>query len=83
MKELLPLCAGLAAGGFLRLLVQSARLRSALAPVLCLPAGALVSFVNGELSGNLWSLFVSVDAVLVWLGAVAVLGPSLLRRRIA
>jgi len=42
-----------------------------------------VSFVNGELSGNLWSLFVSVDAVLVWLGAVAVLGPSLLRRRIA
>lgn len=83
MKELLPLCVGLAAGVSLQTLVGSGRLRSVLLPGVCLPTGALVSWVNGELSGNLWPLFVSVDAVLVWLGAVAVLGASLLRQRMA
>jgi hypothetical protein len=82
MKELLPLCAGFAVGGCLSF-VRSARLRTALLPAACVPVGASMSWVNGELGDRLWPLFVSFDALLVWLGAVSTLFAWSLRRRMA
>ena len=70
MKELIPFGAGLLLGGWLAT-VQSVRLRAILLPVLCVVVGAAASWLNGELQSRWWALFVSVDAVLVWLGAVA------------
>jgi hypothetical protein len=69
MKELIPLCAGLVVGGNLAL-VRSARLRTILLPVLAVLVGGLASWVNGELESRWWALFVSFDALVVWLGAV-------------
>jgi hypothetical protein len=70
MKELIPFGAGLLVGGWLAT-VRSIRLRAILLPVLCLILGAAASWVNGELQGRWWGIFVSVDAILVWLGALA------------
>lgn len=69
MKELIPLCAGLVVGGSLSSL-RSAQLRAILLPVLSLVVGALASWLNGELGSRWWALFVSFDALLVWVGAV-------------
>lgn len=69
MKELIPLCAGLVLGASLAL-VPSARFRAVLLPVLSVVLGALASWLNGELGTRWWALFVSFDAILVWLGAV-------------
>ena len=70
MKELIPFGAGLLVGGWLAT-IPSIRLRAILLPVLCLILGAAASWVNGELQGRWWGIFVSVDAILVWLGALA------------
>ena len=70
MREVIPLFAGLLVGGGLAL-VRSQRLRAVLLPVLCVVVGGAASAVNGELQSEWWALFVSFDAVLVWLGAVA------------
>ena len=70
MKELIPFGAGLLVGGWLAT-ISSVRLRAILLPVLCLILGAAASWVNGELQGRWWGIFVSVDAILVWLGALA------------
>ena len=70
MKELVPFCAGLVVGGGLAM-IRSVRLRRVLLPVLAVVVGALASWVNGELGSRWWALFVSFDALLVWLGAVA------------
>jgi hypothetical protein len=69
MKELIPLFAGLLVGSGLAL-VRSTRLRAVLLPVLSVVVGAAASWVNGELQSQWWALFVSFDALLVWLGAV-------------
>jgi hypothetical protein len=69
MRELIPLFAGLLVGGGLAL-VRSMRLRAVLLPVLSVVVGAAASWVNGELQSRWWALFVSFDALLVWLGAV-------------
>jgi hypothetical protein len=69
MREVIPLFAGLLVGGGLAL-VRSMRLRAVLLPVLSLVVGAAASWVNGELQSHWWALFVSFDALLVWLGAV-------------
>jgi hypothetical protein len=82
MKELVPLFAGLVAGGYLSVL-RSTRLRTILLPVVSVVLGALASWVNGELESRWWALFVSFDALVVWLGAVTafVLVPRLRARQ--
>jgi len=81
MQELFPL----AAGALIGLVVQrmrAPRLRAGVLVVLCLVFGALASYVSGEL-GESWG-FVSIDAVLVWAGALAaVVAVALWRRRTA
>jgi hypothetical protein len=52
-------------------------------PLVCVPVGALMSWVNGELGSGLWPVFVSLDAILVWAGAVLALAALAARRRIA
>jgi hypothetical protein len=80
MKELLPFCAGLAVGGSFALLGPF-RGRTLLLALSCVVVGAMMSWVNGELGGSLWPVFVSFDAILVWAGAgVAALVVSLRRR---
>lgn len=79
MKELLPFCAGLAVGGLFTF--RPLRGRPILLPLVCVPVGALMSWINGELGGSLWPLFVSFDAILVWAGAgVAALAFTVRRR---
>ena len=81
MKELLPFCAGLVTGcglAFVRPMVRWFGL-----PVACLPLGALMSWINGELSSGWWPVFVSIDALLVWAGAVLALAVFAARRRVA
>jgi hypothetical protein len=67
MKEFLPFALGIAAGYELSL-VDRQRLRTVATVVAALAGGACASAVNGELTGSLWPLFVSVDALLVYLG---------------
>jgi hypothetical protein len=67
MKEFLPFAVGIAAGYVLSF-IDSQPLRAAATVVLALVGGACASAVNGELGGSLWPLFVSVDALLVYLG---------------
>jgi hypothetical protein len=67
MKELVPFALGCLLGvGLARLPVKA---RFVLLPVACVLAGAVASFVNGELASALWPAFVSIDALLVWAGA--------------
>jgi hypothetical protein len=82
MRELLPLITGISMGLGLAF-VRSLQLQASLLPALCIPAGALMSLVNGELGSQVWPLFVSFDAILVWLGAGVVLGAISARRRLA
>jgi hypothetical protein len=67
VKELLPFALGIAAGYALSF-VGPERLRAVATIVVALVGGACASAVNGELAGSLWPLFVSVDALLVYLG---------------
>jgi hypothetical protein len=79
MQELFPL----AAGALIGLAVQSVRgskLKAAALVVLCLIFGALASFISGELEVSLG--FISVDTVLVFVGAlVAAAAAAVWRRR--
>ncbi len=72
MKELIPLGLGIGIGGALAV-VRPQRLRVIVLPVLCVAAGALASWVNGELASRWWALFVSFDTLVVFLGAVIAL----------
>jgi hypothetical protein len=67
MKEFLPFALGLA-GGYVLSGIDRRWLRSAATVGIALIGGACVSAINGELSGALWPLFVSVDALLVYVG---------------
>ncbi len=67
MEELFPFAAG-AIIGLLVLRIHSIRLRVLALVLLCAVVGALASFLAGELAISL--AFVTVDAGLVWLGAV-------------
>ena len=67
MKELLPFAFGLVAGCSLAA-VERRRLRSALTIAVALVGGACASAINGELGTSLWPLFVSLDAILVYVG---------------
>ena len=81
MKELLPFGAGIASGFALAFVRPVVRLLAL--PLACVPLGALMSWVNGELGSELWPVFVSVDAILVWAGTVLALAAVTARRRIA
>jgi hypothetical protein len=80
MGEFLPLLLGCAVG--VAFTGRSAR-TVRFAPLACVLTGALASALNGELGERFSSLFVSLDAGLVWLGAAvtATLLWSLQRRR--
>jgi hypothetical protein len=80
MKELIPLGLGIGVGAAVAL-VRSHRLQAILLPVLCLGAGALASWVNGELASRWWVFFVSFDTLVVFLGGVIALAGVGLRLR--
>lgn len=78
MQEFLPVAMGAVIG----LVVQSVatpRWRAALLVVLCLVFGTVASFLAGELAESLG--FISVDALLVWVGALVAVGAIALWRR--
>lgn len=77
MEELFPFAAG-AIIGLLVLRIRSTALRIAVFVVLCALVGALASFLAGELAVS-WA-FVTVDAGLVWLGAVVAITLAAARR---
>jgi hypothetical protein len=67
MGEFLPLVAGFLIGGVFSRLPPKARAVGL--PLASVIVGALASAVNGELGTGYWAIFVSVDSVLVWVGA--------------
>jgi len=70
VKELLPVALGILVGSGAAS-VRSARLRSLLLPLGALVGGAAASAINGELADERWFLFISFDALLVWICALA------------
>jgi hypothetical protein len=68
MREILPVMLGCALGSTIRL---PRKLRAVFIPIGCVGGGAIASAVNGELTSDLWAVFMSVDSLLVWMGAVA------------
>jgi hypothetical protein len=70
MQEFLPVAFGMLIGvGTMRLPGTWRRLATLLPA--CVLAGVGASAVNGELAQHGWVAFLSVDSVLVWLGAAA------------
>jgi len=68
MHEILPVALGMLIGvGAMRLSKMGWRL--AAMPLACVLAGAAASAINGELVHSGWFVFVSVDSLLVWVGA--------------
>ena len=78
MEEVFPVAAG-AVIGLLVQWVPGPRLRAAVLVVLCLIFGALASFLAGELEISM--AFISVDTVLVFVGALLAVGAVALYRR--
>ena len=73
LKELLPVTLGVLAGGGAAAL-RSLRLRMAALPVGAVVGGATASAINGELADERWALFLTFDALLVWLCAFVTCG---------
>lgn len=78
MQEVLPITAGVIIGLLIRK-IPSIRLRMAALALLCTLFGALASYISGELSIS-WG-FLTLDAALVWLGAVMAVAVVSIRRR--
>src|SRR6266540_7320012 len=78
MEEIFPVAAG-AVIGLLVQWVPGPRRRAAVLVVLCLVFGALASFLAGELEVSM--AFISVDTVLVFVGALLAVGAVALYRR--
>ena len=78
MQELFPLVSGAIIGLAVQKL-RGPRLKAAVLVVLCLIFGALASFLSGELDVSLG--FISVDTVLVFIGALVAVGAAALWRR--
>ena len=78
MQELFPLVSGTIIGLAVQKL-RGPRLKAAVLVVLCLIFGALASFLSGELDVSLG--FISVDTVLVFIGALVAVGAAALWRR--
>jgi hypothetical protein len=68
MQEALPFLFGVVIGVVYTRLPAKAR---PFGPVACIVVGAIASAINGELHEGTWALFISLDALLVWLGAAA------------
>jgi uncharacterized membrane protein YeaQ/YmgE (transglycosylase-associated protein family) len=66
MQETFPFVAGCVIGVFIQK-IGTPKLKMVAFVVLCVIFGAIASFISGELSVS-WG-FLTVDAVLVWLGA--------------
>ena len=69
MKELLPIALGVLVGAGVTHAGMAGRAKLLLFVAGCLAAGALASWINGELASSVWALFVSFDALQAWLGA--------------
>jgi hypothetical protein len=80
MGEILPFVLGCAFAGTIMALPR--RVRPVLVPIGCVIGGAIASAVNGELSSGLWAVFVSFDALLVWIGAASTLSVVWLVRHV-
>ena len=78
MQEVFPIAAGAIIGLAVQW-VRGPRLRAAALVILCLIFGALASFISGELEVSLG--FISVDTVLVFVGALLAVGALALWRR--
>ena len=78
MQEVFPLAAG-ALIGLLVQWVRGPRLRAIVLVVLCLVFGTLASYLSGELAVS--AAFISVDTVLVFVGALVTIGAVILWRR--
>jgi hypothetical protein len=66
MKELLPIALGVLVGAGV---THTGRAKLLFFVAGCVAAGALASWINGELASSMWALFVSFDALQAWLGA--------------
>ena len=71
MKELLPIGLGVLVGVGVTHAGVTGRAKLLFFVAGCLAAGALASWINGELASSVWALFVSFDALQAWLGAAA------------
>ena len=81
MGEIIPLAFGAVIGAGVQW-VRGPRLRAAVLVIFCLVFGALASFINGELAEPELGLgFISVDTVLVFVGALVTIGAVTLWRR--
>lgn len=81
MHELIPVAFGVIVG-LASAAIPNVRLRVLAFVLLSVAAGALASFLAGELETGLAPLFISFDALLVWAGGlVAVLAASWWRSR--
>jgi hypothetical protein len=69
MKELLPIALGVLVGAGVTHAGVAGRAKLLAFVAGCLAAGALASWINGELESSVWALFVSFDALQAWLGA--------------
>ena len=69
MKELLPIALGGLVGAGVTRGQVAGRAKLTAFVIGCLAAGALASWLNGELVSSVWALFVSFDALQAWLGA--------------
>jgi hypothetical protein len=72
MNELLPIALGGLVGAGVAHAGLAGRAKLLLFAVACLGAGALASWINGELASSVWALFVSFDSLQAWLGAAVV-----------
>ena len=80
MKELLPIALGVLVGAGVTHAGPAGRAKLLCFVAGCLAAGALASWINGELASSVWALFASFDALQAWLGAaVYVAAVSLVR----
>ncbi len=78
MQEFLPIAMGVVIGLAVQG-IRAPRFRAALLVALCLIFGAIASFLAGELEVSLG--FISIDALLVWVGALVAVGLAALWRR--
>jgi LPXTG-motif cell wall-anchored protein len=78
MGEILPVVLGCS---LVSLMALPRKWRTVLFPIGCVVLGAVASAVNGELSSSVWPIFVSADALLVWMGAALATSAYWLFRR--
>ena len=70
MHEILPIILG-AVFGTLAVSISFPGPRSGWFIAGCVVAGALASWINGEVETSLAALFISFDAILAWCGALS------------